>query len=314
MKNVTFYKFEVNSGNDLRLDQLIAMQLPEYSRSRIKNWIDNNNITINGKTCSPKDKIHSKSSIEVKIFENEELDIKAENIPLNILHEDDDIIVIDKESGMVTHTAPGNYSGTLQNALLFLFPCLNNIPRAGIIHRLDKYTSGVIVIAKNLKSHNFMTKQIQSRKVKKIYNALVCGIFEKNLIINQKIGRHKVNRKKMTVIDSGREAVSKIKVITKYKKTSFLEVDLVTGRTHQIRVHLSHLGFPVIGDKTYGFKKSYLNSCKNLVNYLQTYDGHTLHAKNIEFTHPGNSKIFSIESVLPKSFIHIKSYLSEHNA
>ena len=154
MKNVTFYKFDVEPKNNLRVDQLLASYLPEYSRSRIKNWINDEKILINGKTCSPKDKLTTKSLIEIEIKPYEELDIISEDIQIEILHEDDSFLVINKPSDMVTHTAVGNYSGTLQNALLFRYPELRSIPRAGIIHRLDKQTSGLLIISRTLQSHN----------------------------------------------------------------------------------------------------------------------------------------------------------------
>ena len=309
MKNITFYKFEVYPDKSLRIDQIIASQLPEYSRSRIKNWINNEKITINGKSCTPKDKIAIKSSVEVKIFENEELDIESQNIPIEILYADDDFLIINKESGMVTHTAPGNFTGTLQNALLYKYPELRCIPRAGIIHRLDKNTSGLLIIAKNLKSHNELTKQIQLRKIIKKYDALVTGIISSNVVINEKIGRHKINRKKMTICDNGKESISKITVKENYIKSSYLEVELITGRTHQIRVHLSYLGHPVIGDKLYGFKKNIFNSDKDFYKYLEAYNSHALHAKHLCFKHPTSKENFLIEAPLPNSFIKIKSYI-----
>ena len=309
MKNITFYKFEVYPDKALRIDQIIASQLPEYSRSRIKNWINEEKITINGKSCTPKDKIAVKSSVEVKILENEELDIESENIPIEILYADDEFLVINKKSGMVTHTAPGNFTGTLQNALLYKYPELRSIPRAGIIHRLDKNTSGLLIIAKNLKSHYELTKQIQLRKIIKKYDVLVTGIIPSNMVINEKIGRHKINRKKMSVCNNGKESISKIIVKENYFKSSYLEVELITGRTHQIRVHLSYLGHPVIGDKTYGFKKNIFNSDKDFYKYLESYDSHALHAKYLSFKHPTSKEKFSIEALLPDSFIKIKSYI-----
>ena len=159
MKNVTFYKFDIESENNSRLDQLISSRLPEYSRSTIKNWINAEKILVNGKICSPKDKISSKSEIEIEVHPCEDIDILSEDIPLNILHEDEDLIVVNKNSNMVTHTAVGNYSGTLQNALLFKYPELRDVPRAGIIHRLDKQTSGLLIIARTLKAHNNLTNE-----------------------------------------------------------------------------------------------------------------------------------------------------------
>ena len=309
MKNVTFYKFDVEPEKGMRLDQLIALQLPEYSRSRIKNWMNDEKVLINGKTCSPKDKISSKSMIEIEIHPLEEVDIIAENLPIDVMYEDEDFLVINKISGMVTHTAAGNYSGTLQNALLYKYPELRNIPRAGIIHRLDKYTSGLLVITRNLMSHNNLSKQIQSREMTKKYEVLVSGIVKHIDTINEKIGRHKVNRKKMAVRDNGKESISKIKIIKRYENASSLEVDLITGRTHQIRVHLAYIGHPVIGDKLYGFKKSIYSRNSKLKYILNSYAGQTLHAKFLKFKHPSSNKDFSIDCLPPEEFLKIQSLI-----
>ena len=312
MKNVTFYRFDVEPKNDLRIDQLLVSYLPEYSRSCIKNWINNEKILINGKICSPKDKLTSKSMIEIEVMQNEKLDIISEDIPINILHDDSSFLIVDKPCGMVTHTAVGNYSGTLQNALLFKYPELRNIPRAGIIHRLDKQTSGLLIIAKTLQSHNNLTKQIQDRKVIKKYHTLVSGIIKNVSKIDEKIGRHKINRKKMTVTETGKESISKIKVLRRFEKASSLEVELVTGRTHQIRVHLSHIGHPVIGDKLYGFKKTIFTKHPDIFELLsRSSDDHALHASSLEFRHPITDNIFQIECEKPNSFKKLESLIEE---
>ena len=313
MKNVTFYKFDIEPENNLRLDQLISSRLPEYSRSTIKNWINAEKILVNGKVCSPKDKISSKSEIEIEVHPCEDVDILSEEIPLNILYEDDDFIVVNKSSGMVTHTAAGNYSGTLQNALLFRYPELRDVPRAGIIHRLDKQTSGLLIIARTLQSHNYLTQQIQNKLISKKYITIVSGILRNISIINQKIGRHKINRKKMAVTDSGKESTSRIKILRRFDKASLIEVDLVTGRTHQIRVHLSFIGHPVLGDKLYGFKKSIFSKNTELVNFLDSYNGHALHAMSLEFKHPSTKEIFFIESPPPDEFLVIQSLIEKHS-
>jgi len=213
---------------------------------------------------------------------------------------------------MVTHTAVGNYSGTLQNALLFKYPELRNVPRAGIIHRLDKQTSGLLIIAKTLQSHNNLTKQIQDRKVIKKYHTLVSGIINNVSKIDERIGRHKINRKKMSVTENGKESISKIKVLRRFEKASSLEVELVTGRTHQIRVHLSHIGHPVIGDKLYGFKKTIFTKHPDILELLScSSDDHALHASSLEFRHPITNNIFKIECEKPKSFKKLESLIEE---
>jgi 23S rRNA pseudouridine1911/1915/1917 synthase len=250
--------------------------------------------------------------IEIEVMQNEELDIVSEDIPINILHDDSSFLIVDKPCGMVTHTAVGNYSGTLQNALLFKYPELRNIPRAGIIHRLDKQTSGLLIIAKTLQSHNNLTKQIQDRKVIKKYHTLVSGIIKNISKIDEKIGRHKINRKKMSVTEAGKESISKIKVLRRFEKASYLEVELVTGRTHQIRVHLSHIGHPVIGDKLYGFKKTIFTKHPDILDLLsRTSDDHALHASSLEFRHPITNNIFQIECEKPNSFKKLQSLIEE---
>ena len=261
MKNVTFYKFDIEPENNLRLDQLISSRLPEYSRSTIKNWINAEKILVNGKTCSPKDKIAIKSEIEIEVHPNEEIDIISEDIALNILHEDDNLIVVNKNSGMVTHTAVGNYSGTLQNALLFRYP----------------------------------------------------GILKNIGIIDEKIGRHKINRKKMAVTFSGKESISKLKILRRFDKASLVEVELVTGRTHQIRVHLSFVGHPVLGDKLYGFRKSIFSKNSELIKFLDLYNGHALHAMSLEFKHPATKEKFFIESSPPDEFLKIQSLIEKYS-
>jgi len=313
MKNVTFYKFDVEPKNNLRVDQLIATYLPEYSRSRIKNWINDDKILINGKTCNPKDKLIVKSQVEIEIRSTEELDITPEDMPLNIIHEDNDFLVINKPSGMVTHTAIANYSGTLQNGLLYRYPELRNIPRAGIIHRLDKQTSGLLIIARTLQSHNNLSKQIQNRLVIKKYLALVSGVIKNIDQIDEKIGRHKVNRKKMSVTEAGKESLSKIKILRRYDKASSLEIELVTGRTHQIRVHLAYIGHPVIGDRLYGFKKSIFTKTPEIMNLLNSYDDHALHAASLRFKHPTSNENFSIDCDRPETFIKIESLINKNS-
>ena len=313
MKNVTFYKFDIEPENNQRLDQLISSHLPEYSRSTIKNWINADKILVNGKACTPKDKISSKSEIEIEVHLNEDVDIIAEDINLNILHEDDDLIIVNKSSGMVTHTAVGNYSGTLQNALLFKYPELRNVPRSGIIHRLDKQTSGLLIIARHLQAHNNLIQQIQNRSIIKKYLTIASGVLKSISIIDERIGRHKINRKKMAVTSSGKESISKLKILRRYEKASLAEVELITGRTHQIRVHLSFIGHPLLGDKLYGFRKTLFSKNIELMKYLDSYNGHTLHAMSLEFKHPSTRERFFIECLPPSEFIQIQSLIEKHS-
>ena len=232
---------------------------------------------------------------------------------MEILHQDESFLIINKPAGMVTHTAIANYSGTLQNALLYLYPELRNIPRAGIIHRLDKHTSGLLIIARTLSSHNNLTKQLQNRSIVKKYHALVSGVVKNIDIIDEKVGRHKINRKKMSVTQSGKEAISKIKILRRFEKSSSLEVELVTGRTHQIRVHLSYIGHPIIGDKLYGFKKSVFTKNPDILSLLELSDDFALHASSLKFKHPINNEIFKIQCEEPKYFTSLENLIEKNS-
>ncbi|OGB89581.1 RNA pseudouridine synthase [candidate division WOR-1 bacterium RIFCSPHIGHO2_01_FULL_53_15] len=285
-----------------RLDQFLSVVADlNLSRSQIKKLIEDGLISVNDQPTEPSYKIKSDDHIKVIIPPPKELTVRPESIPLDILFEDDDIIVVNKPSGMVTHPAPGNFSGTLVNALLH--HChLSNLGaplRPGIVHRLDKDTSGVIVAAKTDAAYASLVKQIKARTVEKTYVALVHGVIKNNAgIIEARIGRHPVHRKKMAVIESpnsklrtpnSREAFTSYKVLKRYKNYTLVEVKIKTGRTHQIRVHLNHLGHPVVGDPTYGGRKNEFG----LVGQL-------LHAKKLGFIHPRTGKFVEFEAGLPK--------------
>ena len=311
MKSPIFYKFNVSPENNLRLDKLIANQLPEYSRSRIQHWIKAGCILLNGEKCLPKDIIKEYASIEVMIDESVTLDIEAQNIPLDVIYEDNDIIIVNKKSSMVTHTAVGNFSNTLQNGLLYRYPELRYVPRAGIIHRLDKQTSGILIIARNLKSQHYLFNLMQTRSIKKQYLCIVSGVVSTDMTIDKPIGRHPVNRKKMTTRDDGKNAKSIVRVIETFYNSTLLNIEIITGRTHQIRVHLSSKGFPVFGDKFYGFKNSRFIKNDKIIDFLKNYDGFALHSCYIKFIHPTTNKDFEIECLPGHSFNVIKSLLSE---
>lgn len=287
-----------------RLDRLLAV-LPglNLSRSQAKRLIENKFITVNGRPVEPSYKTKAADLIKVIISPAIEPTAKPEMIPLEIVYEDDDIIVVNKPKGMVTHPAPGNYSGTLVNALLYQTK-LSSIGaplRPGIVHRLDKDTSGLIVAAKTDAAYKSLAKQIKDRTVEKTYLALVHGLMKNNEgQIEAKIGRHPVNRKKMAVLESqkekskskkSRDALTYYKVLKRFKNYSLVEVKIKTGRTHQIRVHLAHLGHPVVGDSTYGKKKNEFG-----------VTGQLLHAQKIKLLHPITGKAVGFEAAIPKAF------------
>ena len=263
----------------LRLDQFLARELPQFSRSRLQTLIRNENVKLNDAAARPRDFVRTGDRVEVDEPPPEKIDNRPEPIPLDVLYEDDDLIVIDKPAGLVVHPGAGHREHTLVNALLHHFPKLSGIggkERPGIVHRLDKETSGCLVVAKTDEAHRALAKQFADRTVKKIYLALVAGKLRKTLgIIEEKIGRHPVHRQRMSIaLKRGREAKTEYRVLGLSDKMSLIECTLHSGRTHQIRVHLHHLGHPVLGDKIYGAK------------YAMGFPRQMLHAWKLGFQHP----------------------------
>ena len=283
----------------IRLDKVTALLNPNLSRMTIQRLIDTENIKVNGKVMKASYKTKVGDKITIVIEKPKKVDIIAQNIPIGVLYEDDDIIVINKPKGMVVHPGNGNPDGTLVNAIMNL--CGDSLSgiggeiRPGIIHRLDKDTSGVLVVAKNDKAHIDISNQIKNRETKKYYIALVRGTIKENeATINMPIGRSKKDRKKMAVTKEGREAITHFKVIKRYKNYTLLEVKIETGRTHQIRVHMAEIGHPIVGDFVYSNGKNEFN-----------VQGQMLHSKQIEFKHPRTGKVMKIEAPLPEYFENI---------
>lgn len=281
-----------------RIDAYLS-EKEEYSRMTIQRLIDEGKIIVNGKKIKASYKIQNADKIEIEEENPKEIELKAQNIPLEVLYEDNDIIVVNKPKGMVVHPANGNPDGTLVNAIMAI--CKDSLSgiggeiRPGIVHRLDKNTSGAIIIAKNDKAHIALSNQLKNHEIKKTYIALVRGIVkENNATINMPIARSKTDRKKMAVDKNGKEAITHFKVLKRFDDCTLLEVNIETGRTHQIRVHLSHIGYPIIGDDVYSNGKNRWN-----------VKGQCLHAKSLDFKHPITGKQIHIEAPLPKYFIDI---------
>ena len=297
------YTFTVDAGNaGLRLDKYLAARCPKsVSRTRIQKLINGEKVLVNGTPRKNHYKLGDGDSIEMEMAKPRKIDIKPENIPLKIVYEDDRLIIIDKPAGMVAHPAPGNYSGTLVNALLYhtnkLSPSAELKP--GIVHRLDKGTSGLMIVAKDEAAHAFLSRQFNKRTTDKRYIAVVDGVVElDNGIISEPIGRHPRDRKKMAVrFSESRTAVTNYKVLERFKNNTLLEIKPETGRTHQIRVHMAHIGYPVTGDVTYGTQKA-----TDLINRQ------ALHAASISFSHPTTKNLMRFESKLPQD---IKELLEE---
>lgn len=277
-----------------RIDHFLAMQKKiGLTRSQIKKLIEDGYVEVNKEIPRPSYKLKIDDRIQLSVPEPKKLEAGAENIPLAIVYEDKDLIVVNKPRGMVVHPAVGNYSGTLVNALLHHCKDLSGIGgvvRPGIVHRLDKQTSGLVVVAKNDFTHQALSKQFKDRKIKKHYIALVHGVIEgEGDLIEARIGRHPKRRKKMAVSGKGREAISYYKVLKRSNKYTLVDVKLKTGRTHQIRVHMASIGHPLVGDPTYGHRKEDFKT-----------NGQMLHAKTLGFEHPRTKKFVQFEAALPK--------------
>jgi 23S rRNA pseudouridine1911/1915/1917 synthase len=283
-----------------RLDQVAAGLFSEYSRGRLQIWIKEGNLLVNGKVLRSKDKIYAgdKLSLETELVADETW--AAEPRELNIVYEDDDVMVIDKPVNTVVHPAAGNRSGTLLNGLLHYCPQLSEIPRAGIVHRLDKDTSGLMVVAKNLQAHRILVKQLQRREVEREYEAVVIGVMTAGGTVNLPLGRHPVHRQKRAVIENGKDAVTHYRVLKRFRSHTHVRVKLETGRTHQIRVHMSHIRYPLVGDPLYGGRLQIPKGCSGaLANVLKNFDRQALHARRLGFIHPRTGEMVSWESELP---------------
>ncbi len=287
-----------------RLDAYVA-EATELSRSAAAKLIESGDVTVNGKKSEKKYPVKENDEIAVIIPEAEEYEAQPENIPLNVVYEDADIIVINKPSGMVVHPAPGNYTGTLVNALLYhckdSLSGIGGVMRPGIVHRIDKDTSGLLVVAKNDQAHRALSEELGYHGIEREYHALVRGGFrESSGTVDLPIGRHPIDRKKMAVIKSGenaREAVTHYEVIRAYGQITYLKLKLETGRTHQIRVHMSYLGHALLGDEVYASTKTLFEK-----QHAPLFDGQILHAKKLSLTHPRTNERMTFECELPDNF------------
>ena len=293
--------------NNVRLDTYIAKKYSEISRTMIQKLIESKEVFVNSESKKISYKLQIGDIIEINIPEAKEIDLKAQDIPIEVIYEDEDIIVVNKPKGLVVHPANGNPDGTLVNAIMAI--CKDSLSgiggeiRPGIVHRLDKDTSGLLIIAKNDKAHINMSEQIKNRQVKKIYIALVRGkVNENEATINMPIGRSNKDRKKMAVRKDGKEAITHFKVLKRYDKYTLLEVKIDTGRTHQIRVHMAEIGHPVVGDLVYSNGKNEFG-----------VEGQMLHAKSLDFKHPITGKEMHLEAELPEYFKQVLNELDNKN-
>lgn len=279
-----------------RLDQALAHLLPQWSRNRLQGWIRQNRITVDGSAGIARQKVWGGETIRVTPDQAEnDQPYQAEAIPLNIIYEDDHLIVINKPAGLVVHPGNGNWRGTLLNALLNHVPRLCSIPRAGIVHRLDKDTTGLLIVAKTIEAQLDLVRQLQQRTVKRDYLALVLGKVGKDGVVDAPIGRHPVHRTRMAVIQNGKPARTHYRILEKFSASTLLHCSLETGRTHQIRVHLQAIGHPLAGDRVY----SKMPADISMVSAVTQLSRQALHAQKLELTHPHTGRLMSWESPLP---------------
>ena len=283
-----------------RLDAALAEMLPDYSRSKISSWIKAGDVLIEQSKFKPKDKSTGSEIISLNVCEKSYSKWNPENIPLDIVFEDDDIIVINKPYGLVTHPGSGNWTGTLANALLYYDSSLFRLDRAGIVHRLDKNTSGLMVVSKNEKSQKFLVEQLQMHAVEREYSAIVYGHMISGGSIDEPLGRDPKDRVKQSVLSNGKDALTHFRVIDRFKSHTHVKAILETGRTHQIRVHLSHIGHPLIGDPVYGGRVRFpKKASQELKIVLSNFHRHALHSKKLSLSHPVTGKLMSWKAELP---------------
>ena len=284
-----------------RLDVVLAELFPEYSRSRLKIWIEQGQVLLNGEKVKPKTKISGDEELQLTVQSIEsEKECLAEDIPLDIIYQDEDVIIVNKPADFVVHPAAGHYTGTLQNALLFHDESLAAIPRAGIVHRIDKDTTGLLVVARNLTSHKYLVNQIQKHEVTREYQTVVFGVMTGGGMVDQPIGRHPRDRIKMAVRENGREAVTHYRLLERFRAHSHLKVQLETGRTHQIRVHMRYLRHPIVGDPVYaGRHRLPAAASAELIDCLQNFKRQALHAWRLSFVHPSSGEEVSYEAPIP---------------
>ncbi len=287
-------------ASGLRLDQALCLYLPDYSRSKIQQWIKSGYITLNSQTAKQKEKVYLGDELKFDIPETTKVYDHPEEIEFEIIYQDDDLFIVNKPAGLVVHPAAGHESGTLLNALLYRDPALSQLPRAGIIHRLDKDTTGIMMVARTLKSHNTLVDALQKRLIKREYQAIAQGLITAGRSIDAPLSRHPVDRKRMAVQANGKNAITHFRVLEKYRAHCLLDIQLETGRTHQIRVHLAHLRHPLLGDPLYAGRLSIpAGISSQLEKSIRGFGRQALHACRLGFVHPVSGENMTFQAELP---------------
>ncbi|WP_118789861.1 23S rRNA pseudouridine(1911/1915/1917) synthase RluD [Haemophilus haemolyticus] len=294
-----------------RLDQTLAELFPEYSRSRLKTWIEADLVKLNDRiTNIPREKVLGGEKIKITVEVEDETRFEPENIPLNIVYEDDDIIVINKPKDLVVHPGAGNPNGTVLNALLYHYPPIAEVPRAGIVHRLDKDTTGLMVVAKTIPAQTKLVRDLQKRKITREYEAVASGIMTKGGTVDQPMARHATKRTLMAVHPMGKPAVTHYRIMENYRNYTRLRLRLETGRTHQIRVHMAHIAHPLLGDQTYGGRpRPPKNANEDFMEVLRNFKRQALHAVMLRLAHPITGEIMEWYAPLPDDFVELLNVL-----
>ena len=309
VKNIKLSSLHAGS----RLDVVIAKEYPEYSRTHIKRWIEKGFLTLNGKQVKPRTKIMGNEIVEIRAEEEELIKDLPEDMDIDIIFEDEDLIVVNKISNLVVHPGAGNKKGTLVNGLLAYNKNLSFLPRAGIVHRLDKNTSGLLISAKNESTYINLVRQLKERLISRKYLALVVGEPISGGKIDEPLGRHPRFRTKQAVVKKGKNALTFYKIVEKYRGYSLLEASLSTGRTHQIRVHFSYLGYPIVGDNTYGGKRKFPAGISEMTREkISQFPRQALHASKLQFRHPQTGNKVSLHAPLPRDMSDLISFLKRN--
>ena len=304
-----------DSAAGRRFDAVLAELFPEFSRSRLAEWIKSGEALLDGATVRPRDPVRGGEAVSLHAELEDQVEAEPEDIPLQVLHEDADVLVLDKPAGLVVHPGAGNPRGTLVNALLFRDPSLVALPRAGIVHRLDKDTSGVMVVARTLAAHTALVAQLSARDVHRQYLAVVVGALVSGGTADAPIDRHPRDRIRMAVREDGRDAVTHFRLRERFRAHTALECRLETGRTHQIRVHMAHLKHPIVGDQLYGGPVRLPRGAdETLVERLRGFRRQALHAETLEFVHPASGEPLRVSAPVPGDLVALMDALREDTA
>ena len=296
----------------MRLDQALALVLPAYSRSRLQQWLKTGRLRVDGRIRRPRDPVSGGETVSGEWAREPETVAVAQDIPLAIRYQDADLLVLDKPAGLVAHPAAGNWDGTLVNALLHHAPELATLPRAGLVHRLDKDTTGLLVVARSLRAHAALVEQLQARRIEREYLAVVHGVPVAGGTVDAPIGRHPVDRQRMAVTPGGKPAVTHYRVLRRFRAHALLRVKLETGRTHQIRVHMAHVRFPLLGDPVYGGRPRLPpNASPRCIEVIQHFRRQALHAERLALTHPVTGEWLEWRAEMPADLVELLDVLSK---